>query len=78
MTHRVVFSDHTFDDLSVERDILSAVDAEVVDGEATDESLESLVEGADALLVMFDQVEAGEPDPCAYTLLPMRRAVGDP
>ena len=76
MAHRVVFSDHTFDDLSIERDILSAVDAEVVDGEATDEPLESLVEGADALLVMFDQVDASVMDAMPDCRVVSRTGIG--
>lgn len=57
MTYRVVFTDHTFDDLDIEREILADVDAEVIDGERSDGDNESLVAGADALLVMFDQVD---------------------
>lgn len=57
MSHRVVFTDHTFDDLSVEREILEAVDATVVDGEAANEPLEDLVAEADGLIVMYEGID---------------------
>lgn len=59
MTHRVVFTDHTFDDLELEREVLADVDADVIDGEATDAPIEELVADADAVLVMFDSIDAG-------------------
>lgn len=56
MTHRVVFTDHTFDDLDLERETLGP-DVELVDGEATDEPLEALVTEADGLIVMYDEID---------------------
>lgn len=76
MSYRVVFSDHTFDDLSVEREILSPVDAEVIDGEASDEPLEDLVDGADALLVMFDEVDEALMDAMPDCQIVSRTGIG--
>lgn len=58
MTHRVVFTDHTFDDLGIEREILAAADAELVDAAASDEPLADLVTDADGILVMYDEIDA--------------------
>ncbi len=58
MTFKIVYTDHQFDDLSLERELFDDIDAEVIDGEATDEPVESLVEGADALVVMYQYVGA--------------------
>ncbi|WP_248895882.1 C-terminal binding protein [Haloplanus halobius] len=55
MPDTVVFIDHTFDDLDIEREILSDVD--LIDGEATDEPLTDLVAGADAVIVMYETVD---------------------
>ncbi|QIO25224.1 C-terminal binding protein [Haloarcula sp. JP-L23] len=59
MTHRVVFTDHTFDDLDIEREILAEADAELVDAAASDEPLADLVTDADGILVMYDEIDAG-------------------
>lgn len=58
MSHRVLFTDHTFDDLQIEREILNEVDAELIDGEQTNESLQELTEDIDALLVMYDEIDS--------------------
>jgi D-3-phosphoglycerate dehydrogenase len=58
MSHTVVFTDHTFDDLDIERRVLDDIDAELVDGEASDASLPDLVAGADAVIVMYTDVDA--------------------
>ena len=58
MSHRVLFADHTFEDLAIERGILEPLGATVVDGEASDEPLADLVADVDALLVMFADVDA--------------------
>ncbi|SFR64403.1 C-terminal binding protein [Halogeometricum limi] len=58
MTRRVVFTDHTFDNLSIEREILDPIDVELVDGEASDEPLTELLRDADGVLVMYEQIDA--------------------
>jgi D-3-phosphoglycerate dehydrogenase len=58
MSHTVVFTDHTFDDLDVERRILDEIDAELIDGEASDEPLPDLVADADAVIAMYADVDA--------------------
>ena len=76
MTYRVVFTDHTFDDLDVERDILAAVDAEVVDLEGADGPLPELVAGADAVLVMFDRIDAEALDAVPDCRIVARTGIG--
>lgn len=58
MAHRVVFTDHTFDSLDIERDVFddASVDIELIDGEATDEPLAELVAGADGVIVMYEEI----------------------
>lgn len=58
MTHRVVFTDHTFENLDIEREILAEADAELVDATASDESVSDLVTDADGILVMFNKIDA--------------------
>lgn len=60
MSYRVVVTDHTFESLDIERGVLDEVDddVELVDGEAHDGPLEDLVEGADALIVMYAEISA--------------------
>lgn len=58
MSYTVVFADHPFDDLDIERKALGGLDVTLVDGEQTDESLETLVESADALMVTFAEIGA--------------------
>jgi len=76
MSYRVVFTDHTFDDLDVEREVLADVDAEVVDGERSEEPNETLVVGADALLVMFDTVDAALMDAMPDCQIVSRTGIG--
>jgi D-3-phosphoglycerate dehydrogenase len=57
-TPTVVFTDHTFDDLDIERDILAEAGAELIDAEASDEPLETLVADADGVIVMYEAVDA--------------------
>lgn len=58
MVHRVVVTDHTFDDLDLERTVFDdgGVDVEVVDGKTVDEPLEELVSDADGLIVMYEEI----------------------
>jgi len=60
MRHTVVFTDHTFDDLDIERAILDEVDAELVDAEARDDSLETVLADADpdGVIVMYADADA--------------------
>ncbi|MFB6101181.1 MAG: C-terminal binding protein [Haloplanus sp.] len=60
MSDTVVFTDHTFDDLDIEREILGAVDAELIDAEASDDPLETVLADADpdAVIVMYEEVDA--------------------
>ena len=58
MTDTVVFTDHTFDDLDIEREILDEVGADLLDAETSDESLESLLADADGVIVMYEEVDA--------------------
>lgn len=76
MTYRVVFTDHTFDDLALERDILADVDAEVVDLEGADGPLPELVAGADAILVMFDRVDEAILDAAPDCRIVARTGIG--
>ncbi|MGM0591446.1 MAG: C-terminal binding protein [Halobacteriota archaeon] len=67
MSFEVVFTDHTFDDLHIEEEILSEVGAEVIDATKSDESIESLAASADGLIVMYEEIGAdliGEMDDC--------------
>lgn len=57
-TPTVVFTDHTFDDLDIEREILADVGADLVDAETSDEQLETLLADADAAIVMYEEVDA--------------------
>ncbi|MDR9431714.1 MAG: C-terminal binding protein [Natronomonas sp.] len=76
MTYRVVFTDHTFDELDVERGILSDLDVEVIDGERSEASNEELAEGADGLLVMFDTVDAALMDAMPDCRIISRTGIG--
>lgn len=58
MSFKIVYSDHLFEDLDLEREMFAEVDGEVIDGEATDTPLEELVRDADALVVMYHPVDA--------------------
>ncbi|MEF8856101.1 MAG: C-terminal binding protein [Haloplanus sp.] len=58
MSDTVVFTDHTFDDLDIERDILDEAGADLIDAEASDEPLETLVADADGVIVMYEAVDA--------------------
>jgi D-3-phosphoglycerate dehydrogenase len=59
MSHTVVFTDHTFDDLHIEREILAEVDADLIDAEERDESLETVLADADpdGVIVMYETVD---------------------
>ena len=76
MPHRVVFTDHTFDTLDVERDIFADMDVELVDGERTDEPLSELVPDADALLVMYDKIDAELIDAMEHCRVISRTGIG--
>jgi len=60
MAHTVVFTDHTFDNLDIEREILDEVGAELIDAEASDDPLETVLADAnpDAVIVMYADVDA--------------------
>ncbi|MFB6195654.1 MAG: C-terminal binding protein [Haloplanus sp.] len=60
MSDTVVFTDHTFDDLDIEREILGEVGADLIDAEARDESLDTLLADTDpdAVIVMYETVDA--------------------
>lgn len=59
MSHTVVFTDHTFDDLHIERAILDEVGADLIDAEASDESLETVLADADpdGVIAMYADVD---------------------
>ena len=76
MPHRVVFTDHTFDTLDVEREILADSDVDLVDGEQTDEPLSELVLDADALLVMYDEIDAELIDTMEHCRVISRTGIG--
>jgi D-3-phosphoglycerate dehydrogenase len=60
MRHTVVFTDHTFDDLDIERAILDDVDAELVDAETRDDPLETVLADVDpdGVIVMYADADA--------------------
>lgn len=58
MSFRVVYTDHQFEDLEMERKMFEEIDGEVIDGERTDEPIDSLVRDADALVVMYAVIGA--------------------
>jgi len=58
MRDTVVFTDHTFDDLDIEREILDEVDADLIDAETREEPLADLLPDADAVIVMYEAVDA--------------------
>jgi D-3-phosphoglycerate dehydrogenase len=62
MEYQVVFTDHTFDTLDIEREILEEIDAEVIDGEAVEGSLEDHLPDADAVIVMYETIDAERMD----------------
>ena len=76
MSYRVVFTDHPFGDLDVERETLADLDVTLVDGEQTDEPLESLVAGADALLVTFAEIDAAVIDELGECRVVARGGIG--
>jgi D-3-phosphoglycerate dehydrogenase len=59
MRHTVVFTDHTFDDLDIERAILAEADADLIDAEARDEPLDSVLADADpdGIIAMYVDVD---------------------
>ena len=75
MSHRVVFTDHTFDDLDLERETLGP-DVELVDGEAADEPLEALVADADGLIVMYDEIDGALIDSMDDCVVISRTGIG--
>ncbi|RCU47287.1 C-terminal binding protein [Haloplanus salinus] len=60
MADTVVFTDHTFGDLDIERGILADVDAELIDAESRDEPLETVLADADpdGIIAMYADVDA--------------------
>jgi len=57
MSDTVVFTDHTFDDLDIEREIFAEIGADLIDAEASDEPLETLLADADGVIVMYEEVD---------------------
>lgn len=57
MPDRVLFTDHTFDDLAIEREILADIDATVIDGESVEEPIKDLVTDVEALIVMYHEID---------------------
>ncbi|WP_251341879.1 C-terminal binding protein [Haloplanus halophilus] len=78
MSHTVVFTDHTFDDLDIERGILSEVDAELIDGEASDDPLPDLLADVDpdAVIVMYEEVDAALLDAMPNCRVVSRTGIG--
>ncbi|WP_276259589.1 C-terminal binding protein [Haloglomus litoreum] len=67
MSQTVVYTDHTFDDLDVERAVFDGLDVTLVDGEAVSD-VRSKFPDADALAVMFDDLtreDVARLDDCA-------------
>lgn len=58
MSYKIVYSDHLFENLDLEREMFAEVGGDVIDGEAIDAPLEELVRDADALVVMYHPVDA--------------------
>lgn len=58
MSFKIVYTDHQFENLEMERKMFGEIEGEVIDGERTDEPLESLVRDADALVVMYAVIDA--------------------
>jgi len=57
MRYRVVVTDHAFDSLDIEREILGGIDAEVVDGDAIEDLSSALTDDTDALLVLYEAID---------------------
>lgn len=55
----VVYTDHTFDDLQIEREVLEGLDVRIVDGE-TESNVRRHFTDAAALAVMFDDLTAAD------------------
>lgn len=62
MDYQVVFTDHTFENLDIEREILEPAGVEVIDGETRGESLDDLLDGADGVIVMYEDIDAERMD----------------
>lgn len=58
MAYRVVVTDHTFDDLDIERGIFDGIDVDLIDGETSNEPVETLAVNADGLIVMYEEIRA--------------------
>jgi D-3-phosphoglycerate dehydrogenase len=76
MTYRVVFTDHTFDELDIERRVLDGLDVDFVDGEATDAPVDELLAGADAVFVMYESVDAERMDRMPDCRIVSRTGIG--
>ncbi|MFC7135423.1 MULTISPECIES: C-terminal binding protein [Salinibaculum] len=58
MTYKVVFTDNVPRTLDIEREILTEIDAEVVNAEASEQTVEELVVDADAIISSHQTVDA--------------------
>jgi D-3-phosphoglycerate dehydrogenase len=78
MTNRVVITDHTFESLDIEQEVLDEVDGgvELVDGEAHDGSLQELVADADAVIVMYEEISADVVDAMSDCRIISRTGIG--
>jgi len=77
-TDSVVFTDHTFDDLDIEREILAEADAELIDAEARDDPLETILADADpdGIIVMYADVDADLLDAMSDCRVVSRTGIG--
>ncbi|MFP4169854.1 MAG: C-terminal binding protein [Methanomassiliicoccales archaeon] len=76
MSYKIVYSDHTFDDLDLERRMFGEIDGEVIDGEESEEPVEELVGDADALVVMYHPVDASLMDRMPNCKIVVRSGIG--
>jgi len=76
MDSQVVFTDHTFETPDIEREILEPAGIEVVDAEQADESLDDLLDGADGVIVMYEEIDAERMDRMPDCRIVSRTGIG--